>query len=1219
MLHAKFQELRSDWGIDFASHKVECDRQRARGRGGHVPVRVILAILSVGLSVLISGTVCYGQLVNASLYGSVTDPTGLAVPNASVTAVETSTGIATKTTSDTAGNYVLPSLAPGNYTITVELSHFKSTVISGITLLVDQKARVDARLEVGAVNTLVEVKGAAPLVETSTASIGTVVGTQQAVELPLNLRRIGALATLVPGTTPDNGGFASSEFGSPFSETTFSANGTKTSSNAFVIDGVESQSMTFGGVGLQPPPDAVAEFKIQTNIYNAAFGRFAGSTVNLVTKSGANEIHGTAYEFLRNNDLDARNFFATNQTNPVTGAEIPGSARPEFRRNQFGVAVGGPLRKNKTFWFANYEGLRQIEGESLGNLIPTDLEKSGDFSSFFTGQTVNLCGNGGPANLNFDSGQLFNPATESLYTCPAGSANAGSNIMVGTPVPGNMITTIDPVAQKALAYYPEPNRPGYPNYVNQDPLSRFDHQIDGRIDENISSKDQLFARYLFGESHITDPSSGFTTLPGFGDIIYYRGQNIVLSWTHTFGPHLLNEARFGFQRNWDFVNCESCPRGPNFTESFGISGLHALSPIQEDMPWFGLVNFSGIGDSNYRPVISPDMVEKYQDNLTWTHGGHTVVVGTDLPWFQQLDDQAAYAQAGRFGYDGRYSSLAGELPGASGFSDLADFLMGYPATAARSARYLGNNRVGGTFSSLYGNDDFKVSPNFVINFGLRYEFRRPTVDKRDNVVDFVPLGPKFSGPGDAILLTAANDALNDSFCTDPFYSYLDTSDGRCLVATAAERAKLGFTGRTRRTLMFNDFTDFAPRLGLTWRPTHSDKLILRTGFGIFYDTGDQNALDSVALNPVYSPSQIFTPTFGTPPQVLGNGSLATTENAFGGGGIPPVVTQNLALYSSPYFHNPRIQMWSLGVESQLSHDVGLEIDYVGNHGVHQEDEHFFGNQPLPGLGDYAPRRPYPDLGLICYVTWDANSNYNSLQAKLTKRFSHGVTFLASYTWGHSIDEEEGNEGFSGGIGNTSAQNDNNRDADRARSYTDIGQRFVYSYIWQLPVGSGRRFLNQSGWMDRVLGGWEFSGITTLQSGFPMSVLSPLDFSNSQSNNPRPDRICNGTGHKTVSDWFDASCFTVTGLEAALTAGQPRFGNSGRNILDGPGLDNWDIAMLKTFSLSERFKLQFRGESYNLCNQAHFGKPNTTITTATVGQIGSAGEPREIQFGLKLSF
>ncbi len=1178
----------------------------------------------VCLTFLVSGPFCYGQLVNASLYGTISDPTGLGVPDAGVTVKNAGTGISGKAVTDAAGDYSFPSLAPGTYTLTVEKSGFKSTVLSGITLLVNQQARVDAKLEVGDLTTEVRVTGEAPMVETKSASLGTVVGSREVVELPLNLRRFGALATLVPGTAPDNGGFASQEFGSPFSETTYSANGTKTASNSYVIDGVESQSLTFGGYGLQPPPDAVQEFKIQTNIYNAAFGRYAGSTINLVTKSGANEIHGTVYEFLRNDKLDARNFFATNQTNPVTGAEIPGSARPEFRRNQFGFGAGGPIRKNKTFFFGNYEGFRAIKGLSLGSLIPTDAEKAGDFSSFLTGANTNLCDpNSTQAGLflpqfSFDQGQLFDPATLTNTACPAGTQLAGSSVLTGTPINGNRITNIDAVARKVIPFFPEPNRPGNPNFVNQEPLVRNDSQFDARIDENIGSKDQFFGRYLFGQSHIKDTTLAFTTLPGFGDTIYFRGQNLALSWTHTFGPHLLNEARFGFQRNWDIANCEHCPRGQGFTESFGINGLHGLSPQQEDFPWFGLVNFAGIGDSNYRPVVSADMIEKYQDNLTWTHGQHTVVVGADVPFWQQLGVQAAFSQAGRFSYDGRYSGLAGEIPNAVGISDLADFLLGYPASAGRNAAYLGSNRVGGTFSSFYANDDIKVSSDFAVNIGLRYEYRRPTVDKRNNAVTLVPLGPKFSGTGNATLVSAADNTLNDSFCTDPFYSYLLTSDGRCLVATSAQRAQLGFTGRTRRSLIFNDKKDFAPRLGLTWRPTHSDRFVLRSGFGIFYDTTNQNAVNSVNLNPIFSPTQLFFPTFGTPP-VVTNGVPTTTETVFGAGAIPTLINQDLFLYADPHVKTPRLQMWSFGVESQLSPDLAVEVDYVGTHGVHQEDEHFFGNQPVPGVGDFAPRRPYPDLGPICYITWEATSNYNSLQAKLTKRFSHGMTFLTAYTFGRSIDEEEGNEGFSGGVGNASAQNDNNRRGDRGRSYTDIRHRLVYSYIWQLPVGSGRRFLNRAGWADWALGGWEVSGILSFQTGFPISIETSQDFSNTNSTNPRPDRICNGTGHKTVVSWFDASCFTTAFLAGALAAGQPRFGNSGRNILDGPGLNNWDIALLKNFSLSERFKLQFRAESYNLSNQAHFGNPNPRIDSSSKGLISSAGDPRDVQFALKLSF
>ncbi|PYV87052.1 MAG: hypothetical protein DMG05_18305, partial [Acidobacteria bacterium] len=292
--------------------------------------------------------VAFGQTVTASLSGIVTDPTGAAIPEASITAINVDTGTPAKTISGPGGNYIFPALSPGTYNLTVEKTGFKSSVLSGIKLLVDQKATLDIQLEVGEITTKVEVSAAAPLVESTTASVGTVIGNVEAVELPLNLRRFGALATLVPGTTTDNGGFASQSFGSPFSETSYSANGARSASNNIIIDGSDSRNLTFGGFAVQPTPDAVQEFKIQTNIYSAAFGRAAGSTINLITKSGTNEIHGTVYEFLRNDNLDARNFFATD--------------KPEFRRNQYGFALGGPIRKNKTFVFGNYEALRQSKG-----------------------------------------------------------------------------------------------------------------------------------------------------------------------------------------------------------------------------------------------------------------------------------------------------------------------------------------------------------------------------------------------------------------------------------------------------------------------------------------------------------------------------------------------------------------------------------------------------------------------------------------------------------------------------------------------------------------------------------------------------------------------------------------------------------------------------------------------------------------------------------------
>jgi hypothetical protein len=1159
---------------------------------------LLMCLLMVILSVMLTSVAGYSQTVNAALLGNITDPTGAAVPDAIVTAKNLSTGVVVRTTADAAGAYTLPSLPPGTYDLTVEKTGFKSTVLSGISLLVNQKAEVNARLEVGQVTTEVKVTSAAPLVSTTTASVGTVIGQRQVVDLPLNLRRFGALAVLVPGTTTDNGGFASQSFGSPFSEATYAANGARSSSNNTLIDGVDSRNLTFGGFAVSPPPDAVQEFKVQTNIYDAAFGKTAGSTINLVVKPGTNDFHGTAYEFLRNDALDARNFFAT--------------SRPEFRRNQFGASVGGPIRKNKTFFFGNFEALRLVQGLSLTALSPTDAQKGGDFSSFLTGQSVNLCGAGGPANLNFDSGQLFNPATEFNVVCPAGSANAGKTVLTGTPIPGNIITSIDPVAKKVLAGFPEPNRPGAVNFVNQQPRVRNDYQFTVRLDHTLGSRDQLFGHYIFGQSRQKDTTLAYSVYPGFGDTVYYRGQNVALGWTHTFGAHLLNEARIGFQRNYDIAACEHCPRPAGFMAGFGIQNFQALTPSDEGFPAFGFNNFSFVGDSNYRPVISPDMVEKYQDNLTWTHGRHNVVVGTDMQFWQVFREEAAFSPHGQIYFNGQYSSLASEIPNVSGISDLADLELGYPNNAARTLRFLNTNQSGGGFWSWYGQDDFKVNTNFTINIGLRYEYRRPAIDKRNNFVTLVPTGPKFSAPGNALLVTAADDAQNDSFCTDPFYSYLTSASGQCLVATSSQRAKLGFTGRTRRTLIFSNKKDFAPRIGISARPTGSDKLIIHTGYGIFYDLPNFNNQHFVDNNPVFSPSQVYTTALGSPPP-LTNGLPTTTANIFAGaGGVPPLTSQFISLYVAPAYKAPYFQQWSFGTESQLAQSWALEVNYIGTKGTRLGTLHLPANQPEPGPGPLQPRRPYPDFGVMLFTTSDSNSIYNALQTKLTKKFSNGFSFLVAYTWAHSIDENEGDEGFAGGTGgsNSNAQDDNNIRADRARAENDARQRLVFSYIWELPVGKGRRFLDQGGILNQVLGGWQASGIVAEQSGFPFTVRA-TDQSNTGSGLPRPDRVCSGEGKKTIDGWFDTSCFVLPTSFA--------FGNAGRNILDGPGLNNWDFALLKNFDLSERFKLQFRFEMYNMWNYAQFSNVGNRVGGSTEGHVTSAREPRDLQFGLKLSF
>ena len=1188
---------------------------------------LVFTALLLGMTQILVTPCVVAQVVTATLYGNVTDSSGAAIPGANVTAKNAATGVEAAAVTNETGAYSFPSLLPGTYSLSVAKEGFKAKVTSGITLLVTQQARLDVQLEIGQVTTQVEVTGAAPLVETSTASVGTVIGESQVVDLPLNLRRLTALATLVPGTVSASGfGYGSNiAGGSPFSEDTYVSAGGRDSSNTLLVDGMESRAYDTGGFGLMPPPDAVQEFKIQTNIYSAVFGKTAGSTMNVVTKSGTNQLHGDAYEFLRNNDLDARNFFATNQLDPNTGAEIPGTARPEYRRNQFGFTAGGPVIKNKTFLFGFYDALREVKGLTLGVFVPTPAQKQGDLSGALTGETANLCGTGGPANMNFDTGQLFDPASESLYTCPAGSANAGSTILAGNPVPGNVITTIDPVAQKVLAAYPNPDHPGYPNYINQTPRVRSDNQFGLRLDHNLGSKDRLFGRYLFAESNITDPSAGYTTLPGFGDTIFYRGQNITTSWDHVFGAQLLNEFQVGFQRNNPVQNCDGCtPAHAGSLASYGINGLVPLSPDMEGTPFFTFNNFTGAGDAGYRPLSNVEMTEDYRDNLTWTHGRHTVIVGADLQWLQNLRQDNPYSPRGQFTFDGQYSSLGGEIAGVGGVSDLADLIQGYPSYAARNLGYRNVNQVGSTFWSFFGQDDIRLSSNFSINLGLRYEYRANPIDKNNNIVSFMPLGPMFSGPGNAALLTVLPAAQNDALCTDPSHANLISATGQCLVVSSAQRSQLGFTGRTAQTLIFPDRKDFAPRVGLTWRPTASDKLVLRTGYGIFYDLANLNTREFVSGNPIFSPTQLFSTSVGTPPPQL-DGAPVTTANVFQTGTVPLLNSSYSALWVDPHYVTPRVQEWSFGTESQLSANWGLEIDYVGMNAHHLDNAHFFGNQARPGTGDLQPRRPYPDFNNTAYFSSDAVSNYNALQTKLTKRLSNGLLMLASYTWGKTMSNGEGNEGSYSTSGQF-PQNEHDLSANYARAVSDVRQRLALSTVYQLPVGSGKRFLDQKGVANQIAGGWSVSGIISAQSGLPFSVVSGTDWSNTGSTSARPDRTCSGVGAHTITSWMKADCFTTDALEAAFGEGQPRFGNSGRNILDAPGLWNIDFSAFKDFNLWEKAKLEFRFEAFNLFNHANFGNPVASfngisegVPVGNFGLIGGASEARDIQFGLTLRF
>jgi hypothetical protein len=1147
------------------------------------------------------------QQDTGSFSGTVKDQAGAVLSQAIVTAANMSTGSVDRTSSDATGVYTFPSLPVGTYTLSAAHSGFSSTTLSAVTLQVYQRAVVDIVMQVGRTEQTVIVQGATPLVDPSTASLGTVVNQQAIEDLPLNLREVGALALTVPGTIDTSGRSLTSMVGngSGFNDNSYSGAGGYSGSNLLLIDGMISRALNNGSFALNPPPEMVKEFKIQNNVYDAAYGLTSGTVMNLITQSGTNRIHGGAWEYMRNRDFDARNYFDT----PAVSA-----SRPEYTRNQFGGDMGFPILKNKLFLFGAYEGLRLAQGNNTSSLVPSIAEKQGDFSGLLSGTVQNLCGNGGPGNLTFDTGQLFAPNTETNFTCP----NNGNVILAGSPIPNNNIAAylgglgnINPVAQKVLALFPNPNDGQF--YLNEVAHRDIRNQYDGRIDWNISQKDLLFARYLLGAADQVYP----TALPFFNGTQHFRGHNAVVGWTHTFGPTLINDVRVGYQQDSLEYTCQGCPRAPGTLESFGIVGLKATTPELEEYPTIVFSNFGSWGDGNYIPDIVPDDIYKYQDTVTKVLGRHNLAFGADLNFWQVNGLEAPYAASGSFYFNGQYSALAGESTAATGAADAADLELGYPNGGFYSQTPIVTNLAGGNWIGVFVQDNIRVNSDLTIEAGLRWDYRRQPVEKSNQMVGFFPLSKSYQ-TGDALLLTPYPDAENDALCSR---AYLRSASGQCLVATSAQRRQFGFNGNQVSQVSYGPgHGNFSPRLAISVRPTGSNKLIVHAGAGTFLDLSLTNQLEGANENPISSPTPTYNTSFGAPPP-LTNGVPTTTQQIFVNSTIPTLAQVNSSAQPSPFYHTPTVYEWSLSVQTQVAANWAVEAAYLGNRGDHEDFLHETANQPQPGVGPLQQRRPWPDFNQLRYDTWDAYSNYNALTVKVTKSLSSGLSGLVAYTYSKALDD---NSGTSETL--IPPQDDNNPRAEYGLADTSLRQRLVVSGIYQLPFGKGRQFLSDSGpLVDALAGGWDLSSIIVDQTGYPFSVTSASDFSNTNSGDPRPDRTCSGEGAKSLNNWFNQNCFPTAALQQALANGTPRFGNSGRNILVGPGLVDVDASLIKRFTIADKVNTEFRAEVFNMFNHANFALPNATIGSGSVDiisntvNLGATGYNREIQLGLLVKF
>lgn len=1163
-------------------------------------VRLLAGIAAVHLFVF----ACCGQTTTGSIAGSVTDPSEAVLPGATVTVTNAGTGVTNTTAADASGRYQFLSLPAGQYAVTASHAGFETTRLAGITLNVYQALTLNIILKVGASQQTVTVEATPTLVDTTNASLGTMVDEKTIVDMPLNLREVGSLALLVPGTVDTTGRSLATgpANGSGFNDFGYSGSGGGSGGNLLLIDGMISRALNNSSFALDPPPEMVKEFKIQNNVYDASFGLASGSVMNLITNSGTDKIHGSAWEYVRNSAMDASGYFAL--------------SRPYLSRNQFGGAVGGPIVKGEVFYFGSYEGLRLTQAVVSSTVVPTAAERSGDFSSFLTGTTANLCAASGaaaPANLNYDTGQLFDPKSETLYTCPADPANPSAGqatVLVGNPIPGNMIGTLDPVARKVLALFPAPNTSGVVNFTNQAPQQQQNDQFDGRVDANASGADRIFVRYLLGNSNIVFPGS----LPEFNGYQHFRGQNLVGGWTRIMGPSEVNDVRIGYQRDYLTYTCEGCPRPAGTLASFGVAGLSTSIPQFNLYPNVVLNNFAPWGDGfpGYYPVTAPDAIEQFEDTFTKVAGLHTLSFGADLDLWQTKGVTDPLQVNGRFDFDGQYSSLAGEIPGVSTVSDLADMELGYPSGAQFTKNAIVTNLVGGRWFSLFAQDNYRVTPRLTMQYGLRWEYRRQPMDTRNEITAFFPLSKTYS-PGDGLLLTALPDAANDALCSNPYFI---SASGECLIMSSAMRRAKGLTGNKVREVSYGPGAGyFAPRFGISWQPTASEKLVIHIGAGIFMDLPDTNRMGSFANNnPVFTQTPNYVTPFGDPPPIT-NGAPTTTQQVFVNAPAVSLIGITSQLMPSPFYKTPETYEWSLSAQYQLAKEWGTEVAYVGNRGLHLDYMYNTGNQPTPGVGNLQPRRPWPDFGPILYDDYSAFSNYESLYGKLEKQASHGLSALVSYTFSKALDDEGGN------IDNQSTvQNYNNPKADYGLADFNVTNTLVASAIYQLPFGRGQHFAVPTRVGNVLAGGWEASAIVSASSGLPFTVTTTEDYSNTNSASPRPDRVCRGAGPKTLNEWFNTGCFTTAALAQALASGTPRFGDSGRNILEQQGMQNWDLGFIKKNNIGERITTEFKGEFFNAFNHTNFGPPGAVIGSSTAGVISSQeGNPRNVQLAFKVDF
>jgi hypothetical protein len=1145
----------------------------------------------------------HAQVDTGTILGTIRDATGAVIPGARVTIANEATSFTQTTTTSGSGNYVFTPLRIGTYSVAVEQPGFKKERKTGLELNIQQQLVVDFTLEPGEVATTVDVTGQAPILQTENGSVGQVVGRESVNDLPLNGRNYTFLARLTAGVNPgqpEGRGLNANGW--------FEANGTRADQNNYMLDGIDNNSnsvdfLSGAAYVLKPPIDALAEFKLQTNSFSAEFGRAGGAVLNASLKSGSNEFHGSLWEFLRNDVLDSADFFQN----------ATGSKKGAFRQNQFGGTIGGPILKNKIFFFGDYEGTRIRQQVPETATVPTQAEISSGYTNFSdlislqSGQLTDATGKSYPL------GTVFDPNT---------TTSIGNGQYVRSPFAGNIIpaTRLDPNAVKLLELMPAPTQPGlYNNYNVNRGSSNNVNALDVRSDQYFSEHDQTFVRFSWAHNpqFIPGPFSGYADGGGFGD----GDQEVdtmgaALSYTHSFSPTLINEARIGFNREH---TSRVQPYGndtSNIPAMFGIQGV-LQTPGNGGLPYLGIGGLSQLGSAEWLISDRYSNTIQFTENLTKIYGKHTFKAGVEIqqvgfPWIAP-----PYSRGG-YDFNGQFTSIPNVTDSSTG---RAQFLLTPPANGVGGPDNISLSNFGGVaaqraYRGAFAQDDWKVTPNLTLNLGVRWDYFTPTGEKYGAQANFIP-----GNPGTAAeYIIPSNRQDRPSLST----SFLDTlqQDGIRLTYSS----EFGGSG-----LSHVQSTNFAPRFGFAY--SVNSHLVVRGGYGIFYGAFEnRGGYPSLGYNYPFQYSFYYFAPNSQSPTILPNGQAATLENAVAGIPLDPALVQGAGLtlrgiqlnYKTPY-----VQSFNVTTQYQFTPSTSLEAGYVASLSRHLET--FIGtNDPTvllpPGTNithyipfpDFAPGSPYDDT--------IGTADYHSLQAKLERRFSKGLTMLIAYTFSKTLTDA-GDLLSGGGVSGFRAPYlpGFGIQGDWGLAPFDIRHSFVASGSYDLPFGRGRTYMSGGSKLaEAFLGGWSMNWILTLHSGPPQTI--DCTYSTGAGNG------CYAlyTGQplyqgQSVSHFYNAAAFTNPPVVTQV--GQTNYAplGGGNTQVTGPAFHRLDFSLFKAFPITERKRFEFRVEAFNLTNTPNFALPSSLnfLDTVDFGKITATvdnpNDPRELQLALKFYF